>query len=61
MANFTGKLGNFQDSFETRKRLFINAFSICMTLPLSKYKWKTRYDHQKNIESKVHTINKYLT
>ena len=22
---------NFQDTFETRKRLFISAFSICMT------------------------------
>ena len=27
---------NFQDTFETRKRSFINAFSICMTVPL----WK---------------------
>ena len=26
----------FQDTFETNKRLFIMAFSICMTLPLSK-------------------------
>ena len=25
---------NFQDTFETRKRLFISAFSICMTVPL---------------------------
>ena len=25
---------NFQDTFETRKRSFINAFSICMTVPL---------------------------
>ena len=25
---------NFQDAFETRKRSFINAFSVCMTLPL---------------------------
>ena len=25
---------NFQDTFETRKRSFICAFSICMTLPL---------------------------
>ena len=27
---------NFQDTFETRKRSFICAFSICMTVPLSK-------------------------
>ena len=26
---------NFQDIFETRKRSFITAFSICMTVPLS--------------------------
>ena len=27
---------NFQDTFETRKRSFICAFSICMTVPLRK-------------------------
>ena len=26
---------NFQDAFETRKQLFVSAFSICMTVPLS--------------------------
>ena len=26
---------NFQDTFETPKRSFISAFSICMTVPLS--------------------------
>ena len=25
---------NFQDTFETSKRLFIRAFSICVTVPL---------------------------
>ena len=25
---------NFQDTFKTRKQSFINAFSICMTVPL---------------------------
>ena len=25
---------NFQDTYETRKRLFISAFSICMAVPL---------------------------
>ena len=25
---------NFQDTFEIRKRPFIGAFSICMTIPL---------------------------
>ena len=28
---------NFQDTFETRKRSFISAFSICMTVPLIGY------------------------
>ena len=27
---------NFQDTFETHKRSFISAFSICMTVPLSR-------------------------
>ena len=26
---------NFQGTFETRKRLFIGTFSICMTAPLN--------------------------
>ena len=26
---------NFQDTFETRKRSFISAFLICMTVPLT--------------------------
>ena len=42
VANFTGQLlqnyvigmRNFQDTFETLKRSFISAFSICMTVPL---------------------------
>ena len=25
---------NFRDTFETRKRSFISAFSICMTVPI---------------------------
>ena len=25
---------NFNDTFDTRKRSFISAFSICMTIPL---------------------------
>ena len=29
---------NFQETFETRKRSFIVAFSICMTVPLSNTK-----------------------
>ena len=29
---------NFQDSFETHKRSFINAFSICMTVTLNLFK-----------------------
>ena len=36
----------FQDTFETRKRLFISDFSICVTVPLSfkqKYKAKVEF------------------
>ena len=29
------EIRNFQDTFETRKRSFIRAFSICMTVPLN--------------------------
>ena len=29
------KLCNFQDTFETHKRSFTSAFSICMTVPLN--------------------------
>ena len=28
------RLRNFQDTFETRKRSFISALSVCMTVPL---------------------------
>ena len=31
---------NFQDNFETRKRLFISAFSVSMTVPLTRYACK---------------------
>ena len=39
MTNFTAKLQivgmrNYQDGFETPKRSFVTAFSICMTIPL---------------------------
>ena len=49
---------NFQDAFETRKRSFISAFSICMTVPLStnpsgiliKIKLKKKlYEHSFNV------------
>ena len=30
---------NFQDTFETRKRSFISAFSICTTVPLRQHYW----------------------
>ena len=33
----TIRMRNVQDTFETRKRSFISAFSICMTVPLSMY------------------------
>ena len=33
---------NFQDLFETRKRSFIRAFSICMTAPLNIMKMRVK-------------------
>ena len=32
-------MGNFQDTFETRKRSFISVISICMTVPLRLYSY----------------------
>ena len=32
---------NFQDGFEIRKRSFISAFSICMTVPLIQVSFHT--------------------
>ena len=29
---------NFQDTFETSKRSFVSAFSICMTIPITELK-----------------------
>ena len=37
---------NFQDTFETRKRSFISAFSICMTAPLGLPFTKYLYDEK---------------
>ena len=34
---------NFQDTFETRQRLFISAFSIYMTVPLNEAATKTSF------------------
>ena len=31
----------FQDTFETRKRSFTSAFSVCMTVPIKQFKWRT--------------------
>ena len=40
---------NFQDTFETRKRLFISAFSVYMTAPLTE---RIKLLHQ-NLEKKL--------
>ena len=40
----------FQDTFETRKRSFINAFSICMTVPL---RWSVKLYAIMNIREKT--------
>ena len=40
-------MGKFQDTFETRKRSFISAFLICMTVPLSYY--VELFKHRENL------------
>ena len=39
---------NFQDTFETRKRSFINAFSICMTVSLRRFIFPRPNFHQES-------------
>ena len=52
---------NFQDTFETRKRSFSNAFSICMTAPLRKVD-RTTFFHfcstKKKIKIQLHYHNR---
>ena len=46
---------NFQDTFETRKRSFISAFSICMTVPLNYFKYESSWklaNHNGKIKNK---------
>ena len=47
---------NFQDTFDTGKRSFISAFSICMTVPLicfmSLISFPTHWKHQKSSGAK---------
>ena len=43
---------NFQDTFETPKQSFINTFSICITVPLTKFSswqgdWALDYHYMK--------------
>ena len=40
---------DFQDAFETRKRSFIIAFSICMTVPLNIMYFDGTNNHLKKI------------
>ena len=47
---------NFQNTFKTRKRSFISAFSICMTVPLRKN--FTRKEIQEFKQFKNHLIQK---
>ena len=50
---------NFQDIFETRKRPFINAFSICMTVPLIEQSKQSKYSLIKATKfiSEVNNVN----
>ena len=38
---------NFQDTFETRMRSFISAFSVCMTVPLTSEKTKDTHEDRR--------------
>ena len=42
---------NFQGSFKTLKRLFISAFSVCMTVPLKK---QNQHKTHNNPNTKAH-------
>ena len=44
---------NFQDTFESLKRSFISAFSICMTVPLNKGKQTTNDEQQIYYKTRV--------
>ena len=46
---------NFQNTFETRKRLFISAFSIWMTVPLTSRKQRVNIGSYYIIWSDVKT------
>ena len=50
---------NFQDTFETRKRLLISAFSICMTVPLS-YLWFLVKPYSRIFKDSVN-VRKYIS
>ena len=47
---------NFQDTFKTRKRSFISAFSICMTVPL--IRWFSFSTYLYTFVSTISYINK---
>ena len=44
-------MSNFQDTFETRKRSFISAFSVCVTVPLSMNNYVTRMFNETGLTS----------
>ena len=41
-------MGNFNDTFETRKRSFVSPFSICMIIPLRNFKVKLSITNHNN-------------
>ena len=46
-------MSNFQDTFETRKRPFVSAFSFCMTVPLSSSSWSVAWKDNKSLPAIV--------
>ena len=56
---------NFQDTYETRKRSFISAFSICMTVPLKElqnHSGKSFFESATKIaENAINVFNYYFS
>ena len=51
---------SFQDTFKTRKRSFINAFSICMTVPLKNNGNRYRTYKYKALQCKIENLIEFL-
>ena len=46
---------NFKDTFKTRKRSFISAFSVCMTAPLNYFIYSLSLDQMRVAKEELFT------